>query len=109
MSLDFNFTRCSTETKVAETRHRWNAIVSYLAMFTGTHEITEKNFEETFRRFDLWERAGGPLAGDVHGPVTKDTLRCFFGARWNVHLMTKRQFEARLKSYALDSLKRKAS
>jgi hypothetical protein len=90
------------------TRQQWLQIVAFMMMFVGISDITEANLDETYRRMHLWESTGGPLAGDIHGPVTEATLRYFIGAHANVSTMTKRQFTARFKCYAADVATRKA-
>lgn len=100
MSLNIDCTRCTNQTAEAKaTRETWLQIVAYLCMFTGCTNITAKNFEEVARRFEEWESLGA-LAGDIHGPVTRDTLRAFIGAGTNVSSMTRRQFTTRFNQYA---------
>lgn len=110
MSLNIDCTKCSDQSEAAkEIRTMWMSIVAHLMMFTGTSTFrTDKQFDEAFRRIDLWE-SEGPLAGDVHGPVTRDTLNAFRGCSANVSPMSPAAFRKRAADYLILMAERRAA
>jgi hypothetical protein len=111
MSLNWNIEKCANWKKLG-TKQNWpvtNALI-WATMAVQMGEITQRNFEEFYRRLNIIESKNGtflnrPGADGEYEPyfITKADVVKRIGLRTNVGITSKSHFDAWIKKKALAS------
>lgn len=70
-------------------------VVVFMTMFVGIPEITDKNWQDFYKRARAWERVHGTISSN-NEPMSQDLVKKFIGLYTNASRMTVTQFKNRL-------------